>query len=555
MQIQGTFRERSGPKLLSMSRSRRFRTALLLGALLALAAPAASQAGPCGFVSKDVLQPIPEPPPAFRTLKSSIYIPPSSNANYYLTDLDIRLNLRHPTTDQVDIFLTHDGITVELTTDNGGTGNNYIATRFDDEAAVSVTNGSAPFTGSYRPERPLSAFDNRDSTGLWTLTVSDDFPGETGTLDSWALDFDSVRCTPEDATLPPCYSVGRDLGAAIPEGQQGLYPLQVSRSLGDVEDVDVHVTIDHPATGELDVNLGGSSSAGHRIRLSHDNGGTGADYAATVFDDEAISSIDQGTAPFAGRFRPEQPLSGFDNVSQTSDYLSRWTLDVTDDTPNANRGSLTSWGLTVMLDDNGCTDLDEDQTPAAWDNCRSDSNPDQQDYDGDGSGDVCDSDDDNDRVQDARDACPQGSMFGPDTDRDGCRDDEDLDDDGDGIADTTDACPRGAVGPGADHDGDGCQDTEDADDDNDGRTDTADACPLGLVGPGQDLDGDGCRDEEDADDDGDGVPDQSDACPAVVTAGAVDPRGCPVSAGPTGGGASGGPAREPRRRDAERWRG
>ena len=207
---------------------------------------------------------------------------------------------------------------------------------------------------------------------------------------------------------------------------------------------------------------------------------------------------------------------------------------MTHDTPNANRGSLTSWGLTVMLDDNGCTDLDEDQTPAAWDNCRSDSNPGQQDYDGDGSGDVCDSDDDNDRVQDARDACPQGSMFGSDTDRDGCRDDEDLDDDGDGIADTTDACPRGAVGPGADHDGDGCQDTEDADDDNDGRTDTADACPLGLVGPGEDLDGDAAGTRR---------------TPMMTATGSrISPmralrssprersiRGCPVSAGPTGG--------------------
>jgi len=159
------------------------------------------------------------------------------------------------------------------------------------------------------------------------------------------------------------------------------------------------------------------------------------------------------------------------------------------------------------------------------DNCPDVYNPSQADYDVDGIGDACDSDDDSDAVTDGADYCPLGakgwiSSSLTDHDGDGCKDslEEDPDDDNDGHSDQKDDCPTGILGAGNDHDADGCKNTEDDDDDGDGINDGSDQCVLGdvdwLSGQVTDHDADGCRDlTEDSDDDNDGITDVADSCP------------------------------------------
>jgi subtilisin-like proprotein convertase family protein len=103
-------------------------------------------------------------------------------------DVDVALDISHPWDADLDVWLVGpDGTRVELTTDNGGSGSHYHGTVFDDQAAVSIFDASAPFSGAYRPEQPLSDLNGIAATGAWMLDVRDDLDGAMGVLDGWEL--------------------------------------------------------------------------------------------------------------------------------------------------------------------------------------------------------------------------------------------------------------------------------------------------------------------------------------------------------------------------------
>ena len=115
----------------------------------------------------------------------------------------------------VSLYLTHtydqdltnisligpDGTTVMLSAANGGGGQNYGSgtsdasrTTFDDAAATSITSGTAPFVGTFRPQSPLSAFIGSASNGNWRLHIADGYGGSLGTLRAWSLFLYPVAC-------------------------------------------------------------------------------------------------------------------------------------------------------------------------------------------------------------------------------------------------------------------------------------------------------------------------------------------------------------------------
>jgi subtilisin-like proprotein convertase family protein len=113
---------------------------------------------------------------------------------------------------------------------------------------------------------------------------------------------------------------------------------------GRVLDVNVTLDISHAQDDQLDVYL--ISPSGTRVRLFDDVGGAGDDFAGTTLDDEAVVAITAGAAPFAGNYRPEEPLAAFDHEKPNG----QWRLEVTDDTAGVT-GTLNSWSLRLIAGD------------------------------------------------------------------------------------------------------------------------------------------------------------------------------------------------------------
>ncbi|MCX7830462.1 MAG: proprotein convertase P-domain-containing protein, partial [Acidobacteria bacterium] len=115
-----------------------------------------------------------------------------------ITDVNVTINITHTWDADLDIYLVHpDGTVVELSTDNGGSGDNYVNTKFDDSASTSITSGTAPFTGTFRPEGSLALLNGKSVTGTWNLRVKDDSSTDTGTVQNYSLEISSsLPCGP-----------------------------------------------------------------------------------------------------------------------------------------------------------------------------------------------------------------------------------------------------------------------------------------------------------------------------------------------------------------------
>jgi len=92
---------------------------------------------------------------------------------------DLVISLRSPS-----------GTVVQLFNRRGAGGNNLCNVIFDDAANTaisSITSASAPFTGTYRPEGLLSAFNGQNPNGTWRLTVQDAAGVDIGNIRAFSL--------------------------------------------------------------------------------------------------------------------------------------------------------------------------------------------------------------------------------------------------------------------------------------------------------------------------------------------------------------------------------
>ncbi len=108
------------------------------------------------------------------------------------TVVSVQLNITHTYDGDLQIqLIAPSGNAINLSNRRGGSGNNFNNTIFIASASLAISQGSAPFAGSYRPDGPFTSLTG-NSNGTWTLKVMDLAGTDVGTLNSWTLNLNDV---------------------------------------------------------------------------------------------------------------------------------------------------------------------------------------------------------------------------------------------------------------------------------------------------------------------------------------------------------------------------
>src|SRR5262249_12872953 len=161
------------------------------------------------------------------------------------------------------------------------------------------------------PEEPLGAFFGENPNGTWTLSVSDDTPGNTGSLAGWSL---TLTALPQPIpTKKTSFINGTPV--TVPSGPAVVSSqITVSGVQPFLTDLDVYTLLPHTYSSDLDVTL--TSPAGTVVTLTTDNApGTNNAFAGTLWDDGAnpdgavphASNDAPVTGPHWGAARPGTP--------------------------------------------------------------------------------------------------------------------------------------------------------------------------------------------------------------------------------------------------------
>jgi subtilisin-like proprotein convertase family protein len=128
---------------------------------------------------------VPKSVPAYTNVNSIINV---AGGPTTITKVTVKFSFTHTWVGDLAFYLkSPTGTEIDLSSYNGSSGDNYTNTVFDDAATTSITLGSAPFTGTYRPEVPLSTFNGQNANGTWTLRCYDSYGWTLGSLTAWSI--------------------------------------------------------------------------------------------------------------------------------------------------------------------------------------------------------------------------------------------------------------------------------------------------------------------------------------------------------------------------------
>ena len=390
--------------------------------VLQIMGPTGSISGPQFFSEGSVDQTIPEATSiATPGALSSTLTVPDYNGTFTVGDVTLALDI----TEQQDsnlsaVLIAPNGTQVALFSNVGGSGQNFTSTVFDDAAETSITNGTAPFTGTFQPTGKLSTLVGLDASGAWTLKILNGAQATSGILVNWSLNItpkltvtplDPTTKKPTNASTTTLFQIGFPL-----QQLSGTYTIQLGPDIQDtfgdkldtnqnaglgvlrdsgqnsptttilytasdlpkaipapnlagpgvvmstivvpdnfivqgdanpaVSGLQVQIGLTYPDDPDLSATLyydiGQPSQVKVPLFTSVGTGVNTANFTNTVFEDNASTPIQEGSAPFFATFNPQMPLADFAGLNAAG----TWTLVITNSTSGSGGvGTFNGWSL------------------------------------------------------------------------------------------------------------------------------------------------------------------------------------------------------------------
>ena len=152
-----------------------------------------------------------------------------------------------------------------------------------------------------------------------------------------------------------------------------------------ISSVTVQLILTHSYVSDLSCAL--IAPSGEKGLLVQNIGGSGNNFTNTVFTASADNDITLANPPFTGSFLPMESFNKFKGESS----FGNWILEIIDNAEQ-DAGSLLDFSLELCLEGALAVNTDGDIVVDTLDNCPLVANDNQNDYDNDGVGDVCDLD-------------------------------------------------------------------------------------------------------------------------------------------------------------------
>ena len=179
-----------------------------------------------------------------------------AGAGTYLWDVDVTTSLQHTFSADLDVTLTSPaGTVVTLTTDNGaGNDNVFDGTVWDDQGGTAATDFVYANLTTATPlvaEEALGAFRGEDPNGTWTITISDDLSGDTGSLNAWTLDLFTLPIAPINTTA----TFSNNTPTPIADVAANSTTITVSGAGTSLTALDLTTNITHTFAADMDITL------------------------------------------------------------------------------------------------------------------------------------------------------------------------------------------------------------------------------------------------------------------------------------------------------------
>lgn len=208
--------------------------------VLQIMGPTGSLRGPQYFASDRSGQLIPAPSSASvpGVLESTLTVPSYFGSTFTAADLTVTLSATFSNLAGLRVELVGpDNTTLLLVPAGGLRGANLTNTVLDDSASQAITNGTAPYTGAFRPAGgSMSVFDGKSIQGVWKLRITNTALRITGTLTGWSLGATpQISVTPVNPTVVGGVEVASEFRVNFPtQVLSGTYTIQLGSDITDV---------------------------------------------------------------------------------------------------------------------------------------------------------------------------------------------------------------------------------------------------------------------------------------------------------------------------------